>query len=105
MVFQGREFDSEIKIKVSSSGKKSIFQNVHKMIIFQFNVLQKIFLSIFKAGDPEIRDPRPRLPYNGPIICALFDKKNFGPISDCHFSKFFRFLTHYAGAPLADQLS
>ena len=60
MVFLDRAFDFEIKIKVSSSGKKSIFskctENAH---FFPFHVVEIFFLSIFKAGDPEIRDPRP----------------------------------------------
>ena len=84
-----KESDSEIKFELACSGKKSNFQMYRKWYFFPFDVLQKIFWRIFKVGDPEIRDPRPRLPYNGPIICVLFEKKNFRPISDCHFFQVF----------------
>jgi len=48
--------------------KSQIFKMHTKSSFFQFHVLEKNFLSNFIVRDPEIRDPRPRLPYNGPII-------------------------------------
>ena len=72
-----------------------------KRSFFPFDVLQKIFLCIFKAPDRKNRDPRPRLPYNGHIICGLFEKKISGPFNFAIFSKFLTFLVHLVGAPLA----
>ena len=72
-----------------------------KWSFFPFDVLQKFFLCIFKALDPKNRDPRPRLPYNGHIICALFEKKFSDPFNFAIFSKNFTFLAHLVGAPIA----
>ena len=60
-----------------------------KCSFFPFHVVQIFFQSIFKEGDPEIRDPRLRLPYNGPIIYALFDKKFSDPFN-CRFFTIFQ---------------
>ena len=72
-----------------------------KWSFFPFDVLQKFFLCIFKAPDPENRDPRPRLPYNGHIICTLFEKNFQDPFTFAIFSKIFTFLAHLVGAPIA----
>ncbi len=60
MVFMCKELDSEIIFEVCCSGKKSIFHMYRKYQFFPIHVVQKNFLSIFSAWDPEIRDPGPR---------------------------------------------
>ena len=74
MVIEGKEQDSEIIFDLGPPGKIRFFKMYTKRSFFPFDVLQKFFLRIFKTPDPDNRDPRPRLPYNGHIICALFEK-------------------------------
>ena len=52
MVFMGRELDSEIIFEVSGSGKKSIFQNVHKMTNFSIRSVTKKFSEHFQRMGP-----------------------------------------------------
>jgi len=100
----GREFDSEIIFDLGPSGEKSIFRNVHKMVIFSIPCVTKKFPEHFQAPDPEIRDPRPRLPYNGPIIYVLFDKRFSDPFTFAEFLRFFTFLTYFQGVPIPAQM-
>ncbi len=52
MVFLGREFECARKLKVYSSGKKSIFQNVHKITNFTIRSVTKKFCEHFQQMGP-----------------------------------------------------
>ena len=69
MVIGDGESDSAIIFGLACSGKKSIFQNVLKILISGHSKYCKLFSGAFSdEGAIELRDLRPRLPYNGPII-------------------------------------
>ena len=52
MVFKGRELDSEIIFEVAGSGKKSNFQNVHKMTNFSIRTVTNFFSEHFQHLGP-----------------------------------------------------
>ena len=52
MVFMGRELDSEIIFEVCCSGKKSIFQNVHKIWNFSIRSVTQKFSEHFQRMGP-----------------------------------------------------
>ena len=60
MLVMGRELEYEIKFKVCSSGKKSIFQKVYKMLIFPMPCTRKIFSEHFHHAGP--RNSRAQTP-------------------------------------------
>ena len=95
-----REYESAIKFDVSSSSKKSIFQNVLKMVIFTIPYGTNFFPEHFQRPGP--RNSRSQMPITLHSIYNIgtFEKKISDPFNFAEFFKFFMFLTQLVRASI-----